>query len=122
MSSSDALELYGAMPDKYPGAQHQGALWFEARGVCRGGLPASPSRSPCWYSTWEAGSPLPTRPPGEAPRYAGLRAELTELLDRSWPAWRMRPDDLLFESGRALAATCGVLHTAVVDGRQTKPR
>ena len=31
----------------------------------------------------------------------------------------MRPDDLLFESGRALAATCGVLHTAVVDGRQT---
>jgi diaminopimelate decarboxylase len=66
------------------------------------------------------GFAAPYAAPGEHPRYAGLRQALTELLDRHCPAWSAAPENLWFESGRALVSGCGVLHTTVADVKRTQ--
>lgn len=55
---------------------------------------------------------------GERSRYPGLRAALTEMLDRLGPC----PPRVLFESGRYLTAECGRLAATVQDVKRSKGR
>lgn len=66
------------------------------------------------------GFAAPYAEPGTPPRYPGLRQRLIELLERYWPAWQEHRANLVFESGRALVAGSGALHTTVVDVKRSR--
>ncbi|MGI5499286.1 type III PLP-dependent enzyme [Lentzea sp. CA-135723] len=57
---------------------------------------------------------------GERPRFPGLAARLTGLLDRRLPGWRDGEPVIAFESGRHLVGDSGVLVARVVDVKRSK--
>ncbi|HEY1570406.1 MAG TPA: type III PLP-dependent enzyme [Pseudonocardiaceae bacterium] len=57
---------------------------------------------------------------GDRPRWIGLRAGLTELLDRNLPGWRHGRPHVSFESGRYLTGDCGTLLCRVMDVKPSK--
>ncbi|CAM5506429.1 Diaminopimelate decarboxylase OS=Streptomyces alboniger OX=132473 GN=lysA PE=3 SV=1 [Streptomyces alboniger] len=65
------------------------------------------------------GFAAPYAAPGDAPVYGRTAAVLENLLDRYFSSWRTGAPEVTVESGRALVASCGVLHTSVVDVKHT---
>ncbi|GHH39977.1 type III PLP-dependent enzyme [Lentzea cavernae] len=57
---------------------------------------------------------------GERPRFPGLAARLTDLLDRRLPGWRDGEPRIAFESGRHLVGDSGTLIARVVDVKHSK--
>ncbi|USX53716.1 type III PLP-dependent enzyme [Lentzea sp. HUAS12] len=57
---------------------------------------------------------------GVRPRFPGLAARLSALLDRRLPGWRDGAPRIAFESGRHLVGDSGVLVTRVVDVKRSK--
>lgn len=59
------------------------------------------------------GAPFARR--GVLPSFPGLAGRLAGLLDSTFPGWRERQPEVVFESGRYLTATCGTLLCRVLD-------
>lgn len=57
---------------------------------------------------------------GDRPKWTGLRAGLTRLLDRHLPGRREGTPRVSFESGRYLAGGCGTLLCRVMDVKRSK--
>jgi diaminopimelate decarboxylase len=57
---------------------------------------------------------------GEIPEFTGLREKLEDKLDEVLPDWRSEHFELVFESGRYLAANCGTLYMTVRDIKKSK--
>ncbi|MEU0163148.1 alanine racemase [Streptomyces sp. NPDC006261] len=55
---------------------------------------------------------------GALPVFPGLAERLARRLDGAFPDWRQQQPAIAFESGRYLTATCGRLHTRVLDVKQ----
>lgn len=59
---------------------------------------------------------------GSLPVFPGLAEGLADLLDETFPGWRSGWPVVAFESGRYLTATCGTLHTRVLDVKRSQDR
>jgi diaminopimelate decarboxylase len=59
---------------------------------------------------------------GERPSYAGIRNDLSGLLDECLPGWRERSPAIAFESGRYLVGSAGTLLCTVRDVKESKGR
>ncbi|MFB6875334.1 type III PLP-dependent enzyme [Streptomyces sp. NPDC056323] len=68
------------------------------------------------------GFPAPFARPGELTRHPRLTDSLTRMLDEHAAVWRQEDLELMFESGRYLAATAGTLLTQVLDVKRTGDR
>lgn len=57
---------------------------------------------------------------GERPRYRRIADRLADVLDEAFPGWRAGAVEVMFESGRYLAADCGTLLTSVLDVKSSR--
>jgi diaminopimelate decarboxylase len=59
---------------------------------------------------------------GALPRFDGLAERVADLLDSTFPGWRVGQPVVAFESGRHLVGTCGSLHCRVLDVKRSHGR
>lgn len=63
---------------------------------------------------------LPYAQSGDRPRFTGLAARLSGLLDSELPGWRSGAPRISFESGRYLVGDCGTLLCRIVEVKVSK--